>query len=174
MNDQIAAREGRDLGATTLFGAVPADADSAVPGRASVFDVCNVGVVLRAVLLAHGALAVACAFTATGWLDWLLQSAAGASTVLPATLMWLVGACLGKHWLQAIGPASQWAVMVSLGALCSFAAWWWAARLGIVEVGGLGALGPLLAGASLGAAAYFWLLARARMQRPAADVARLA
>ena len=77
---------------------------------ASVFDVCHVGVVLRAVLFVHArAWRSACCSSrqppSSGWSS--LPARLGVA--LPAVLLWLLGACALKRPLGAAAPAVQWA-----------------------------------------------------------------
>ena len=87
----------------------------------SAFDVCHVGVVLRAVLFVHGLLAVGVLFAAASWSDALTLFALGAGSVLPAVLAWLLILCAGKAMLGALPPPAQWVVATGLGALCGAA-----------------------------------------------------
>ena len=48
-------------------------------GLTSAFDVCHVGVVLRALLFVHGAMAIGMVFGASTFSSWLALTAAGAS-----------------------------------------------------------------------------------------------
>ena len=58
-----------DFGATTFDVVAPAAAR--VRGPQSAFDVCHVGVVLRALLFVHGAMAIGMVFGATTFAVWL-------------------------------------------------------------------------------------------------------
>ena len=64
------------------------------PTPASMFDACHVGVVLRAVLFVEAVVAVAAMFGAPRVLDWLLHFSLLTGGVLPATLAWLIAACV--------------------------------------------------------------------------------
>ncbi|MES1163174.1 MAG: sensor histidine kinase, partial [Rhizobacter sp.] len=59
----------------------------------SAFDVCHVGVVLRALLFVHGLLVVGVLFVASSWPDMVTLFALGAGSALPAVLMWLLVLC---------------------------------------------------------------------------------
>jgi two-component system sensor histidine kinase AlgZ len=63
---------------------------------------CHVGVVLRAVLFVHAALALGVLFAASGFEQWLALLALGSSVALPATLLWLVVSCLLKDALARL------------------------------------------------------------------------
>ncbi len=159
----------------TGFGPMEAMAQPALLGAGSAFDVCHVGVVLRALVFVHGALAVAVSFAAVDTKSWLTLVAVGASVALPAVLLWLVLICLLKRALAPLPPAGQWVAAVGLGAVSGGFGW------GLQSAGGLNLLGggvpwvaPLLAGAALAAALFYWLTLRARARLPADTTARLA
>ena len=92
---------------TTGFGntifdvAVPAQAPHR--GPESAFDVCHVGVVLRALVFVHGVMAIGMVFGATGFASWTTLTAAGASVALPAVLLWLLVVCGLKAQLARCG-----------------------------------------------------------------------
>ena len=76
---------------STGFGATSFEmaADVAVPRRPgpdSAFDVCHVGVVLRALLFVHGVMAIGLVFAASSFAIWLGLTAAGSSVALPGVL----------------------------------------------------------------------------------------
>ena len=141
-------------------------------GAVSAFDVCHVGVVLRALLFVHCTLAVAVSFGAADLASWLTLLAVAASMALPALLLWLVLACLLKQVLARLPAVGQWVVAVMLGAGSGAFGW------GLQAAGGLGPgttwLPPALAGALLAAAMFYWLTLRARARLPADTTARLA
>jgi two-component system sensor histidine kinase AlgZ len=158
----------------TGFGPLDA-APPGKPGAGSAFDVCHVGVVLRALLFVHITLAVGVSFASADFRSWLTLLAVAASMALPAVLLWLVVACLLKRTLAGWSSAAQWVAAVSLGALSGGFGW------GLQAAGGLGLLGggvpwvaPLLGGAALAAALFYWLTLRARARLPADTTARLA
>ena len=84
---------------STGFGPTVFDVAGAVApaapgsGVGSVFDVCHAGVVLRALLFVHAAMAVGVAFNAASFKSWLALAAVGSSVALPAVLIWLLVAC---------------------------------------------------------------------------------
>lgn len=160
------------FGSTVFDGLATRPSAAAVP--ASAFDVCHVGVVLRALLFVHGALAVGLMFAAASWQGWLLLFASGAATALPAVLLWLLAACALKRPLGGAGTGLQWIAAIALGAVCAAAA----ASITLVfadELPGPPALvAPAAAGAAFAAALFQWLQLRARALQPADATARLA
>ena len=96
------------LDESTLIGSLsPVDADESTPAmtRASIFDACHVGVVLRAVLFVEAVVGVAAMFGTNNVLDWLLRFSLMTGGVLPATLAWLITACLLKSRLNRLAAA---------------------------------------------------------------------
>ena len=149
-------------------------AGSAVDGkvrRALVFDACEVGVVLRAVLFVEIVLGVGAMYGADTVLDWLARLALLTGGALPATLAWLIAACSMKTLLQRLSTSGQFAAGVALGALAGLYACTMLALAGVV------AQPPWLAssasGALLAAALVAALVLRARGRTPAATTARL-
>lgn len=149
--------------------AAAASAENAVPQSvALVFDACHVGVVLRAVLFVQAVMAVATMFGAATVLDWVTRLSLVTGAALPATLLWLIVACVFKKVLARLPHPGQQVAGIALGALagvygCAMLAWsglqqpapWW---------------GSAFAGALLAAA----LVLRAKGKTPAATTARLA
>jgi two-component system sensor histidine kinase AlgZ len=162
---------------TTVFDVVAPSAPRR-RGLDSAFDVCHVGVVLRALLFVHGAMAIGMVFGATGFAAWLALTAAGASVALPAVLLWLLVVCGLKEPLNRAPLALQWLIVIALGAFAAFAASRLiAAMLPDASAVGFGALvgfGPSLAGAAMAAAIFQWLRLLALATLPAETTARLA
>ena len=159
---------------TSVLGPLEAQAASRASGAGSAFDVCHVGVVLRAVLLVQAVVALGTLYSSGSFDDWLAQLARGSIVSLWAVLAWLVLSCAGKRWLSQLPGAAQWAAATSLGALCT------ALGAGLLSLAGLGEprpqpwLAPLASGAATAAALFYWLRLRARAQLPADTTARLA
>jgi len=137
-----------------------------------VFDACNVGVVLRAVLFVQTVVAAASLYTATSPRHWLLGQALLTAGTLPGTLAWLIAACSLKHPLQHMGTRMQYALGVLLGALCGLLA------CALLKGAGLIAQAPRLAaagsGALLAALLVTGLIMRVRARTPAQTRAQLA
>ncbi len=144
---------------------------SLVP-RATLFDACHVGLVLRVVLLVQTAAGVGAMFGTAGPLDWLLRFSLLTGGVLPAALTWLIAVCALKGRLNRLAAGRQWLAGTALGAAAGLygcgllalmdllqpAPWWASAASGML----LSAL--VLAG-------LFW---RVKARTPAATAARLA
>jgi len=168
---------------STGFGATGFEmaADVAPPRRAgpdSVFDVCHVGVVLRALLYVHGVMAIGMVFAAPSFAGWLGLTAAGSSVALPGVLIWLLSLCALKRPLAVAPIAVQWFAAIGFGAV---AAWLTSTLVAVLLVDASGAglsalngMGPALAGAAMAATMFEWLRLRAKATVPAETTARLA
>lgn len=136
-----------------------------------MFDACQVGVVLRAVLFVEVVVGVGAMYGASSPSAWLASLALLTGGALPATLVWLITACSLKTVLQRLSTAQQYAAGVLLGAVAGAYA---CAMLALV---GLSASPPWLASAATGALLAAMLVAalvlRARGRTPAATTARL-
>jgi two-component system sensor histidine kinase AlgZ len=172
----------RETGSTS-FGATAFDvaAASELPRRAgpdSAFDVCHVGVVLRALLFVHGVMAIGLVFETRSFAIWLGLIAAGSSVALPSVLAWLLALCAFKRPLAAAPVPAQWAAAIVIGALAAWAASRFIAALlpdaASVGLGALAGFGPPLAGGAMAAAIFVWLRLRAKATVPAETTARLA
>ena len=158
---------------TVLGGFSPPEDPAARPTlRAVVFDACHVGVVLRAVLFVEAVVGVAAMFGDGLFVDWLLRFSLLTGGVLPATLAWLIAACVLRKHLARLGTAQQWLAGVALGALAGLYG------CGLLAMMGLLHPTPWWASAAAGAllssvlvAGLFW---RAKARTPAATAARLA
>jgi two-component system, LytTR family, sensor histidine kinase AlgZ len=148
------------------------------PRPASVFDVCHVGVVLRALLFVHGVVGIGMVFQATSWRAWLEAFALGSGVAMPGVMLWLLVACALKRPLGALPLAAQWSAALLLGAAGGLVG----SALGLqLDLGNAGAasrdatwLGATLAGMALAAMLFQWLRLRAQAMLPAATTARLA
>ncbi|SEQ67726.1 sensor histidine kinase [Giesbergeria anulus] len=141
-------------------------------GRVLVFDACDAGVVLRAVLFVETVVGVGALFGSQSALEWLARLALLTGVVLPATLAWLLIACSLKQRLQGLGVAGQLAAGVLLGALaglyaCTILAWIDAVQQPVPW------LASAASGALLAAMLVVALVLRAQARTPAATTARL-
>ncbi|MEY4583802.1 MAG: hypothetical protein RJB10_299 [Pseudomonadota bacterium] len=147
----------------------PARADSS---SVLIFDACQVGVVLRTVLLVQTVLAVAVMFYAEDVVDWATKLALVTGGALPGTLLWLIIACSLKHRLQLLHRANQYAAGVGLGFIAGVYA------CGMLVLAAAVTRPPWLASACTGALIAAALVAalewRAKGRTPAATAAKLA
>ncbi len=159
---------------STVLGtySLPGDTVARLPGRVVVFDACNVGVVLRAVLFVEAVVAVGAMFGTGLLLEWLLRFSLLTGGVLPATLVWLIAACVLKGQLARLGNLQQWLAGMLLGSLSGLYG------CGLLVMMGMLDPAPWWASAAAGAllssvlvAGLFW---RAKARMPAATAARLA
>lgn len=145
----------------------------AKPRPRMVFEVCQPGVVLRAVLFVEAVMGVAALFGAPGWYDWVLRMAMLSGAALPATLGWLVLTCGLNRPLAHLPPWGQEAVCIALGALAGLFSCALLTALGLAGMAApwvaSGAAGALLAGTMVVA-----LVLRDKGRMPAETAARLA
>nr|WP_315234905.1 histidine kinase [uncultured Albidiferax sp.] len=155
-----------------LSGFQPVAAEPSASARpALVFDACQAGVILRAVLFVEVAVAVAALFGAQDSWDWLTKLALWTGGALPAVLVWLLAACSLKRSLARLRQRWQNAAGVALGALAGLYGCGMLALIGVVEPAPWGA--SAAAGAWLSALIVAGLVLRARARTPAATTARL-
>jgi two-component system sensor histidine kinase AlgZ len=150
----------------------PRAADAPPAESALVFDACQTGVVLRAVLFVEVCASVGVGFASQDLTDWMVRVALVTGGALPAALAWLLLACLTKRLLASLSAPLQYTVAVLFGALaglygCAMLAW-----------AGLVLSPPWLASAFSGALLSSLLVAalvlRSKGQMPAHTSARLA
>ena len=161
------------FGESTLLGSfIPGDEEAVPPPRASMFDACHVGVVLRAVLFVEAVAGVGAMFGANQVVDWLLRFSLVTGGVLPATLAWLIAVCALKSRLNRLDTSSQWLAGMVLGAVAGLYGCGLLALIGLLQPApwwASAASGALLSAMVL--AGLFW---RAKARTPAATAARLA
>jgi len=137
------------------------------------FDVCHVGLVLRAVLGVQLVLALGLAMTSNTPAQWVWSMGGATVGSLSAVLAWLLIVCAAKNVLARWPEWAQWAAPIGLGALCALGG---ARLLEAVELGRLGAMQGMaaaLSGALAAAVLLGWLKLRERAQAPADALARL-
>lgn len=138
---------------------------------APLYDACQVGVALRAVLFVEVVVAVAAMYGAATPTDWMVRLGLLTGSALPATVFWLVVACLFKRPLARLPRQAQYGAGVLLGALAGLYG------CGMLVLAGLLTPAPWLASASSGAVLSGVLVAvlalRARGRTPADTAARL-
>ena len=161
----------KDTQILSTFQELAPETAAAAPARVLVFDACHVGVVLRAVLFVEVVMGVAALFGATLLADWLGRWSLLTGGAMPATLVWLIVACILKKLLARLGSAAQQLAGVLLGAVAGLYG------CGVLFFVGLLDPAPWLAcacsGALLSALLVAALVLRARGQMPAAATARL-
>jgi two-component system sensor histidine kinase AlgZ len=144
---------------------------ASVRSDAILFDTCAVGVVLRAVLLVEGVIAVVVLFMKPTPSDWVMLTATATGGALPATLSWLVAICASKKLLVRMSQTMQYATGTALGAV---AAVYGCTLLWLTEVvQSIAWAACATAGAMFAAMIMAVLILRARGQTPAATTARL-
>ncbi len=136
-----------------------------------IYDACQVGVALRAVLFVEAVVAVGAMYGANTALDWIVRLALLTGSALPATVFWLVVACLFKRPLGRLPRPAQYAAGVLLGALAGLYG------CSMLLLAGLLSPAPWLASASSGALLAGVLVTvlalRTRSRTPADTAARL-
>jgi two-component system sensor histidine kinase AlgZ len=136
-----------------------------------LFDTCQVGVALRAVLFVEAAVAVGAMFSADSPTEWLLHAGLYTGSALPSTVFWLVVSCLLKRWLARLPEAAQYAGGALIGALAGLYG------CGMLYLSGIEVRPPWVASATAGALLASLLIAmlalRARGRLPADTAARL-
>jgi two-component system, LytTR family, sensor histidine kinase AlgZ len=142
------------------------------PASALIFDACQVGVVLRTVLVVQAVLAVVVMFFENSFITWGAKLALITGGALPGTLLWLIITCSLKYQLQRLPRAGQYLAGVCLG----FIAGLYAASMLLLAAAlqsppwlASGCAGALFAAALV--AALEW---RAKGRTPAATTAKLA
>lgn len=149
------------------------EAPSAAPAAQPqfIFDACQVGVALRAVLFVEAVMGAGAMFGASNFVEWLARVSLLTGAALPATVLWLVVACFTKSHLARLPQRAQYAAGVTLGALSGLYG------CGLFSLTGLLMPVPWLASAVAGALFAAVLVAglalRERGKTPAATAARL-
>lgn len=167
-----AVKRMQDSGASTLFDDLREVVTA--PARPEPLELCRSGTLLRAMLLVIVVLGAGLLFSAHGVLSWLSEVSSAAAVAVPATLLWVLMACTGRHLIARAAPAVQVAVAMVLGAVAALALWWPMAAVGMAPVAAASALAPAVAGALLAALIFQSERWRQRARLPAAAAARLA
>ncbi|MDR3067588.1 MAG: sensor histidine kinase [Comamonas sp.] len=148
-----------------LIAAPPASARPAL-----VFDACNAGVVLRAVLFVQVVVGTAAIYGSESLWEWFSSAALLTGACLPGTLVWLITACSLKHQLQRLGTRGQYLAGVLLGALAGLYA---CGMLFFIGRDKTPWLASAVTGGLLAALLVTALVLRARGNTPAQTQARL-
>ncbi len=137
------------------------------------FDVCHVGLVLRAVLGVQLVQALGLAMAQPTWTAWMWAMGTATVASMSALLSWLLIVCAAKRLLSRLPESAQWALPITLGAVCAYGGGRLLEFVGLPPVSplqhaALACIGALAAGVLLG-----WLKLRERAQAPADAMARL-
>lgn len=163
----------KDSEILSAFSDLPDPARRTAAGRRAqvlLFDACQVGVVLRAVLFVEAVVAVGAMFGATDLRDWVMRVSVFSGVSLPATLAWLLVACSLKRVLARLPRAAQHVFGVALGAVAGL---YGCAQMAMVTRGSMPWVGAAFAGALLAGALTAALVLRAKGRMPAQAAARL-
>jgi two-component system sensor histidine kinase AlgZ len=154
---------------TTLLGETPV----ARLRRDTVPELCEPGMILRALLLVQVIVSVGAAFGSPGWTDWMLRTAITAAVTVPATLTWLVVTCSATRLLARVPKVVRLACVGILGGLAAWIACLPLRVFGIDSGEGTNTSAIVAAGTLMGAVVYHWLELRVRATLPAATEAGL-
>jgi len=138
-----------------------------------VFDVCHVGVVLRALLAVQICLGLGMGLAASSADQWMILTASGTVVSLTAVLLWLVTVCGLQGLLARLGRPGQWLALMGLGALSAGLGWRLLMLVSPESDNVFRQVMVMLTGAVMAASVFSWLRQRERMQRPAHATARL-
>ncbi|WP_374659719.1 sensor histidine kinase [Inhella sp.] len=136
-----------------------------------MFEVCQAGTVLRALLGVQGVLALVVALDAQSSAAWQSRFLLVCAVSVPALMSWLLVVCALRLRLAAWPPLQVRGALLLLGALCAWLPWWLGQQLEqwLGSPGG----GLLLRGAAVAAtgavsawALLAWLSLRAQAQGP--------
>ncbi len=141
------------------------------PTRA--FDVCHVGLVLRAVLGVQLLLALGAALVARDPGQWLTLTANGTVVTMFAVLSWLLVVCAAKRLWPRLPEPAQWLALMALGALGALMGFALLSLTGEEPPGAWRTASVAAAGASGAAMLLAWLKLREHTQRPADALAQL-
>ncbi len=170
----MAAQSGymKDTQALSVLPDAAAPASAPAPQSGLVFDVCQTGMVLRAVLAVELCAAVGVGFLAVDALDWAIRLAVVTGGALPATVLWLLAACVSKRGLARLPAKLQYGVAIASGALAGLYGCFMLVFSHLVVQGAW--LASAGTGALVASAMVAVLVMRAQRQQPALASARLA
>jgi two-component system, LytTR family, sensor histidine kinase AlgZ len=163
-----------DSGISTFFGDLREVVTATDRTSAAALAMCNSGVLLRALLLVHGVLGLGLLYGGAGAGAWLQALSEAATVSMPATSLWLLVVCAGRHQLVRWAPALQLMAVAVLGAGGTALVWSSLHLLALAPGGRTPELAPLLTGAALAMLIYQIERWRTRASLPAAAAARLA
>ncbi|HSN34011.1 MAG TPA: hypothetical protein VLU41_15085, partial [Ideonella sp.] len=146
-----------ELTSSSAFGSALPSGTASEPVREpppSAFDVCHVGVVLRAVVLVQGAVALGTMHAAADLAGWMLVFARGSVVSLWAVLLWLALSCAAKRRLARLPVAAQWLTAIALGAACTAASGSLLAASALADAAAPVGVAALASGAAIAAALF--------------------
>lgn len=141
------------------------------PTRA--FDVCHVGLVLRAVLGVQLLLALGAAVMARDVGQWLVLTANGTVVTMVAVLSWLLIVCAAKRLWPRLPEPAQWLALMALGAAGALMGFGLLTLTSEEPPGAWRVASIAACGASGAALLLAWLKLREHTQRPADALAQL-
>ena len=139
------------------------------------FDMCNAGVVLRAVLLVVVSVLTTSLFVPieyAGWKGWAMHAGLGLACAQPGALLWLMLVCVTKQWLARQSRLAQWLWCIALGMGCGLFSG--ALLASVRDVPWNVWAGCVLAGGLLAAVLVSLLMLRWQLQAPGNVQAQLA
>jgi two-component system, LytTR family, sensor histidine kinase AlgZ len=163
-----------ETAASTLFDDLREAVTAPDPTHPEPLQLCRSGTMLRALLLVIVVLGTGLLFGARGPAVWLGDLSVAATVAVPATLLWLLLACAGRHLIARIGGGLQVAIAGMLGAVCALLLWWPLATVGMAPSPASHPLAPAVTGALLAMLVFQSERWRERARLPAAAAARLA
>ena len=103
-------------------------AAEAAPAPVLVFDACQTGVVLWAVLFVEVCAGVGMVYMSNDPFDWVVRMALVTGGAMPATVGWLLLACISKRLLARLQSTTQYVLAIGMGAAagvygCASLAW---------------------------------------------------
>lgn len=167
--------EGTSL--TTILGFAASETDGKPvrplfnPER--VFDVCHVGLIMRAVLAVQGFLALGLALSSHDAVQWAQRMASGTVVTMSAVLLWLVLICAFRKPLAQLSESWQWAIVMALGGGSASLGWQLLTLASFEPTAPFRLVSIAVAGAVTAGILMIWLKLREHSQRPADAMARL-
>ncbi|WP_233151801.1 sensor histidine kinase [Pelomonas sp. KK5] len=163
---------------SSLMGFAPTLPEAGAPvaplfDPARQFDVCHVGLVLRAVLGVQGSLALGMALAARDAQHWLLAMSSATVVSISALLLWLLLVCAARRPLGRLAEPLQWALLMALGAACTCGGWSLLTLASDEPTRPFRWTALVLSGAAAAGVLLAWLKLRERSQRPADALAQL-
>lgn len=138
-----------------------------------VFDVCHVGLVLRAVLGVQLLVALGAALFSHDGSQWMQALSSATVVSLTGVLSWLLLLCSLRRPLARLGEVLQQAFVLTLGGLCALGGWLLLDVFSVDPGHWFQRLSVFLSGAAVAGLLLYWLRLRERLQRPADALARL-